>query len=430
MPLTQAPQPHLPPVPVRAFSDPPNLGTFVYPNTPLPLPVTPTLPPYSSGLVTPPPTYSFTILVPSLHLLSSIPKLLPIWGSQGRPAADFSEGMAGYTDDSDVRLMVLHANYVTLDEMRRHKIERKDLSVHLLWRGVKTKFRGTLGSIEGGSIQSASWGTSHDGGALEIAKTEWLPKGYAHSRHIPNRKARMLQYTNERARLNLLPPSPNGVSSPETPLSALPSNRSDTASSTSRSSDVTAVELDMEEGEGEGGKLSVLLDFGVSSDEPTASFVYDPDLLRAAVFPPPSGSTTIARPKKRRRLDPSETLKSPSPEDSTERPRPRSIVLIGDVTYILQPNHATSDVSHSRPTCTLRRIEAAKSHTPVEETDGESILGTELDQEDLEFSPAGFRFRRRRSVAGDGAPGIMSPMCRVQRWRYVFDERTPPSKAT
>jgi hypothetical protein len=81
----------------------------------------------------------------------------------------------------------------------------------------------------------------------------------------------MLQYTNERARLNLLPPSPNGASSsPETPLSALPSNRSDTASSTSRSSDVTAVELDMEEGEGEGGKLCVLLDFGVSSDEPTA----------------------------------------------------------------------------------------------------------------------------------------------------------------
>ena len=81
----------------------------------------------------------------------------------------------------------------------------------------------------------------------------------------------MLQYTNERARLNLLPPLPNGASpSPETPLSALPSNRSDSASSTSRSSDATAVELDMEEGEEEGGKLSVLLDFGYSNDEPTA----------------------------------------------------------------------------------------------------------------------------------------------------------------
>jgi len=256
---------------------------------------------------------------------------------------------------------------------------------------------------------------------LEIAKIEWLPKGYAHSRHVPNRKARMLQYTNERARLNLLPPSPNGASpSPETPLSALPSNRSDTASSTSRSSDATAVELDMEEGEEEGGKLSVLLDFGDSNDEPIASFVYDPDLLRAAVFPPLNGSTAVHRSKKRRRLDPSAPVKSPSPEDSADRTKPRSIILMGDDTYILQPDRPTSDAPHSRPSCTLRRMKSAQKFL----LEGETILGTELDQEDLEFSPAGFRFRRPKSVVGDGVAGIMSPICRVQRWRYVFDEQT------
>jgi hypothetical protein len=340
---------------------PPNLGTFIFPASPLPLPVMPVLPTWSppngSGggngtissptdtlvaaeavteaaavmldakplpkaekerrrrmererererlerldrerdregerekerqhqptMIVPAPSYVFRILVPGAALLDMVPEVLALWGTQANSPAfsssgatsaatmraaspplrvskkeeafapatverepsggDMWEGTIGYTDDSDVRLMVLHAGFVTLDDMRAAKLGlptghagakshhrvtqisptasasvpkssaqggnakekgraavaatetlsareareeerapplvssggKRDLAVHLLWRGVKSRFKSSLGAACGGSIQSAGWGTSHDGGALEIERIEWLP---------------------------------------------------------------------------------------------------------------------------------------------------------------------------------------------------------------------------------------------------------------
>lgn len=102
----------------------------------------------------------------------------------------------------------------------------------------------------------------------------------------------MKQYIAERARLNLIPASASSTffstslpkalspastaSSPATPTRVLPSNRSDTASSWTRGSDSTLVELEMEEGEEEGGKLSVLLEFGEAKNGNLARYVVPP----------------------------------------------------------------------------------------------------------------------------------------------------------
>lgn len=56
---------------------------------------------------------------------------------------------------------------------------RRDLAVRLLWRGVKSRFKSSVGPASGGSLQSAAWGTSHDGGVLEIERVEWLPVSFA-----------------------------------------------------------------------------------------------------------------------------------------------------------------------------------------------------------------------------------------------------------
>ncbi|SRR5258708_2903492 len=100
----------------------------------------------------------------------------------------------------------------------------------------------------------------------------------------------MKQYTAERARLNLIPASASSAlsspslpkaqspaspgSSPATPTRVLPSNRSDTASSWTRYSDSTLVELEMEEGEEEGGKLSMLLEFGEDTNGSLARYAF------------------------------------------------------------------------------------------------------------------------------------------------------------
>ena len=239
---------------------------------------------HQPAMIIPAPSYVFTILIPSAALFDTVPDILAIWGTQANAPAfsssasnnttvmmtratsssasrapkkekeasaataaanvapvereasggDMWEGTIGYTDDSDVRLMVLHAGFVTLDEMRAAKLGlpsphanveslhagrsaqqrrsakererpaisakslavmsetqekesnertpalvssggKRDLAVHLLWRGVKSRFKSSLGPVSGGSIQSAAWGTSHDGGALEIERIEWLP---------------------------------------------------------------------------------------------------------------------------------------------------------------------------------------------------------------------------------------------------------------
>lgn len=222
------------------------------------------------ALLVPAPSYAFTVLIPAANLLERIPEdgACEVWGTQGNAPAfssassspsssvplakasssstsasarlramkeerdraaaspqqqqqpqqrlpgDMWEGTLGYTDDSDVRLIVLHAGFVTLADMRaaRHGIPSaaplpsadpsssqkkkkaaavevpedprvarlvsmggtRDLAVRFLWRGVKSRFKGSLGPKEGGSVQSAAWGTSHDGGVLEVERVEWV----------------------------------------------------------------------------------------------------------------------------------------------------------------------------------------------------------------------------------------------------------------
>lgn len=106
----------------------------------------------------------------------------------------------------------------------------------------------------------------------------------------------------------------------------------------SLSTEATAVELDLEDGEQEGGKLSVLLDFGPTSsgakrlraDEgSSASFVYDPELVRSAIFPtPPIAPVTTSPTRKKRKLDNGRS----SPAEAPESPKKRTVVLFNDAT--------------------------------------------------------------------------------------------------
>lgn len=384
-------------------------------------------------------------------------------GGAGAGVGDMWEGTIGYTDDSDVRLMVLHSGFVSLEDMRAARLGvatstgtgastgastkgtgrasgkgktsasshakstpapappvstgtaatmdsvvqvegeraprlvssggRRDLAVRLLWRGVKSRFKSSWGPASGGSIQSGAWGTSHDGGVLEIERIQWLPvrisssilsrivthsfwslfwgncssqSGYAHSRHVPNRKARMAQYASERARLHLVPASNNSdqfipgtksANSGESPVSQTSAlsdapdgaRASGGGSRRSLSTDATAVELDLEDGELEGGKLSVLLGFGAATGskrprrggtsaagggEGGASFVYDPDLVRVAVFPPPPAvpvPAVVPPSRKRRKLD-NTGASSPVEIPESSPKAMRTVLLYNDTT--------------------------------------------------------------------------------------------------
>lgn len=215
-------------------------------------------------LIVPAPVYKFTILVPAKSLLEKLPDVLGIWGTQaGSPGyhhnhllalkkgemmngngkkkrkekengngrekdrdsererdekireeslggGDMWEGTLGYTDDSDVRLVVLHAGFVTLEEMRLAKFglssppslsllsssdkskskskppppssqtqtqqrqTTRDLAIHILWRNVRSRFRSSRAPVESGGFESGAWGTSHDGGVMEVEGVEWF----------------------------------------------------------------------------------------------------------------------------------------------------------------------------------------------------------------------------------------------------------------
>lgn len=154
----------------------------------------------------------------------------------------------------------------------------------------------------------------------------------------------MAQYASERARLHLIPnaadtagPSMHPDQSPISQASALSSSPK-SGSRRSLSTDATAVELDLEDGELEGGKLSVLLGFGAIGSKRArgtdigenegggASFVYDADLVRSAVFPPPVVlAPTVTPPgRKKRKL---ETGASEIAEISS-----RTVLLYNDTT--------------------------------------------------------------------------------------------------
>jgi hypothetical protein len=176
----------------------------------------------------------------------------------------------------------------------------------------------------------------------------------------------MAQYANERARLRLLPlieaTAPDAAAaamvhkrtphveehSPASHTSALSDGSisigsgmraGGSSSRRSLSTDATAVELDLEDGEQEGGKLSVLLDFGPTSsgvkrsrtDEGSSvSFVYDPELVRSAVFPPLAAAPVTTSPtRKKRKLDAARSSPTEAPDTS---PKMRTVILLNDTT--------------------------------------------------------------------------------------------------
>lgn len=192
----------------------------------------------------------------------------------------------------------------------------------------------------------------------------------------------MAQYASERARNNLLPP-PSSTSSTIPPLlstnspiassSAITSPASQSSvlsapdgtvrvralrgragagpSRRSLSTDATAVELDLEDGEQEAGKLKVLLDFGASASgsgskkrprssivgggESSASFVYDAELVRAAVFPPTPFVVATPSTRKKRKLDTGAGAAASPVESGAESAgasRSRTILLYNDST--------------------------------------------------------------------------------------------------
>jgi hypothetical protein len=220
--------------------------------------------------------------------------------------------------------------------------------------------------------------------------------------------------------------------------------RVDGISRRSSSTDATAVELDLEEGEQEGGKLSVLLDFGPASrankrprtgDIGNASFVYDPELVRTAVFPPPVAIPVTTPPtRKKRKLD---TGASSPVEAAEPTPKMRAVILYNDTTtYTLEPNDASS--SSSRRTYTLRSSSPPNTHpTDISSSKAplltETVLATVLDEADIVFSNAGFRYRVKTldddndddedTMMNDTDIGVgdMSDVRRVLRWRYAVD---------
>lgn len=185
---------------------------------------------------------------------------------------DFQYG--GYTDDSDLRLVLLHSGFVTLDDMG--KAGGRDLRVRLrVGRHARGRYIGgpaeapKKGAGKREKIKSFAWGNSHDGGSIEVVGIEWVKRGTAHSKHIPNRKARMAQYARQRARLNLAPPP--SVSVKNSPV--LSRKHSPFLSPLSESD--TLVEQDAVEV----GKWSLVVGW-----EEGTGFLYDPDALKEAMF--------------------------------------------------------------------------------------------------------------------------------------------------
>ncbi|KAG8992016.1 hypothetical protein FRB94_012041 [Tulasnella sp. JGI-2019a] len=156
--------------------------------------------------------------------------------------------------DSDLRLVVLHSGFVTLEDMSAAKLSGRDLRVTLrVGRYPRGRYIGgpvekaaerskiasspsrsrtssAAGISPGGvELRSYAWGNSHDGGSLEVVKCEWVKRGTAHSLHVPNRKARMAQYARQRARLSMAPPPQPTSASPVLPLPSPSASRKSSA---------------------------------------------------------------------------------------------------------------------------------------------------------------------------------------------------------
>jgi hypothetical protein len=404
----------------------------------------------------------------------------------------------GYTDDSDVRLAVLHASFASLEDMRRAKKDGRDLKVRVFWKGVRTRYRGVAVEVDGSGafgssseavtgakkgkgkrkaetiLRSSAWGTSHDGGCMQIVGINWVEKGLAQSLHRPNRKTRMAQYAIQRKRMNLLPSGSesttapgainkdaanqpqqvsnltrnNAASSSPDPPSSISSSRSSSLVNTPKTPTTLVldpgVEIELEEGEAERARLSVVFGFGQGSDElgitagatGGGSFVYEPNALRSAFF----SEEPWGRPVKKRRIEDNE-------DEEKKVPTEWSMILENeDERYVVAPSlteqSSTTYTLSVIPTSTTKP--AAKPDTS--KTSAPQVLAQGLRERDVEFVEGGMFVwivtantnslpssevkMDIDAVADIGTSGSLSRkrqqdgerkgwFCRVDRWRYM-----------
>ncbi|KAG8895735.1 hypothetical protein FRB99_000378, partial [Tulasnella sp. 403] len=496
----------------------PNLGTFVYPNLPFPLgrggrPTSGSAPNLGEVLTEPvvrstqpgetrdvvhidvddpgngevkegaapkvvdlygnAPYFTMTVLMASGHLLtpSSIPNRLDgaykLWGSQS---------YGGYTDDSDLRLILLHSGFIALEEMDKAKSESKDLRIKLrVGRYPRARYIGgpaeprrtsaspALSSGSGGLpsskkrtrtereredgswIKSFAWGNSHDGGSIEVVGVEWVKRGTAHSMHVPNRKARMAQYARQRARLNmapapLLPQHPHATSplSPGQPRSEDPTSsaqkatqhrrgspfqspisESDTLVTSEQDGDLL-VDEELKREVGEVGKWAVVFGWGGKGvSDAGGAFVYDCEALKEAMFGRGRGGCEDdGTPMKKRRV---------------ERRSAGLVLENADEQYMFVPT--TQD---STPITYTVHIQSIKSKAPPKSATGykppsaDRVLASDLAEGDLEFTKDGICVWLKGDERVEGgvsevgcreergsASGRSGWFCRVGRWRYA-----------
>ncbi|KZS94469.1 hypothetical protein SISNIDRAFT_44753 [Sistotremastrum niveocremeum HHB9708] len=174
-----------------------HLGTFVHPSSPFPLISCPPIPPCVSAPQNrssdPPSTSSFTLLIPANFLPTSNPppNQLKLWGGfpiyTQAPSPLYPPPLPRriYTDDSDPVLCAIHSGLVTLTDCRR---QLKDLKLHVgivyqsdlgakVWKGCygeQPLETGRSGKGAAPLLRSYDWGSSHDGGGLEILRAEWV----------------------------------------------------------------------------------------------------------------------------------------------------------------------------------------------------------------------------------------------------------------
>lgn len=224
--------------------------------------------------------------------------------------------------------------------MTKAKNENKDLKVRLrVGRYPRGRYIG--GPAEGSSgpppkkrtkhdgpevkIKSYAWGNSHEGGSIEVLSVDVIKvhgphlrvilkkltsgpiqRGAAHSKHAPNRKARMAQYARQRARLNMAP-APSSRQSTRSPptsfertdlLAASPLSDSYTMiDDRSTASGATVLDDDLRREAMEVGKWSVVFSWGSKEGGANAGFVYDPAALREAMFEPGPLQESRKRPR-------------------------------------------------------------------------------------------------------------------------------------
>lgn len=370
------------------------------------------------------PFFTMTVLMASGHLLT--PQTVPgrldgafkLWGSQS---------YGGYTDDSDLRLVLLHSGLITLDDMTKAKNENKDLKVRMrVGRYPRGRYIGGPAEVPSGpppkkrtkhdspevKIKSYAWGNSHEGGSLEVLSVDVIKRGAAHSKHAPNRKARMAQYARQRARLNMAP-APGSRQSTRSPptsfertdlLAASPLSDSYTMiDDRSTASGATVLDDDLRREAMEVGKWSVVFSWGFKEGGANAGFVYDPAALREAMF-------------------------EPGPlQESRKRPRAEEHDVASSHSFMLENNDERYLVlplknEHDGPRSYQVFAQPIKSTTPLAASDP---LVKEVTEKSVEFDKTGVSLwfgqpeQVEPSAAMDDSPQRSGFYCRIKRWRFA-----------